>query len=229
MFDMDFTFGICSVKDNESLHKKIVDSIMDLNIPNFEILFIGHSSIDNEKIKVIEFDESEKSGWITRKKNILCKCAKYENIVLLHDYIFFYPNWYEGFLEHGNDFQVCTNQILNYNGLRFRDWCLNPYDVIPPIGPIDTREFFLPYEENRLNDKMYISGAYWVAKTKFMLDHPLNENLTWAQSEDIEWSIEARNFTKFQFNKHSIVQCLKYKHCDFTPISQENINKLLYN
>jgi hypothetical protein len=223
---MDFTFGICATNSNKDLHNMIVDSIISLNIPKYEIIRLGGNLSGNDKDICVTFDESQKNSWITRKKNLLCQQAKYENIVLLHDYIIFQPNWYLGFLKFGNNFDIAMNVILNSDGTRFRDWCLNPYDVIPPLGPINNREFFLPYTETRLTHKMYISGAYWVAKTDFMLKNPLDESLVWGQSEDLRWSEIVRNKTKFQMNQYSVVQCLKYKHCDFKEITLGNLEKI---
>lgn len=222
---MNFTFGICATNSNKDLHNNIIDSIINLQIPNYEILLIG-GDINNDKAKCIDFDESIKSGWITKKKNILCQEAKYENIVLLHDYLVFHQNWYNGFKTFGDNWDVAMNVVLNSDGSRFRDWCLNPYDVIPPLGPINNREFFLPYNEKRFTQKMYISGAYWVAKTDFMLKNPLDETLIWAQSEDLRWSELVRTKTEFKMNINSTVQCLKYKHCDFTEITAQNLENL---
>jgi hypothetical protein len=220
---MDFTFGVCATNVNECFHDIIIDSIVNLKIPNYEILLIGEN-LKSKNARCITFDESFKPGWITKKKNILCQEAKYENIVLLHDYIYFHPSWYIGFQEFGNNFDVAMNIILNLDGSRFRDWCLNPYSVIPPKGPIINREFLLPYNEVSLIEKMYISGTYWVAKKQFMLDNPLDENLLWGESEDLKWSEIVNKKTIFKMNTRSVVQCLKYKHFDFTLINEENLN-----
>jgi hypothetical protein len=182
--------------------------------------------VKHDKAKCLDFNENIKPGWITKKKNILCSEAKYENIVLMHDYLIFHASWYDGFLKFGEKWDVAMNVILNLDGSRFRDWCLNPYDVIPPRGPVQNREFFLPYDEDCLSEKMYISGSYWVAKKDFMLKYPLNEDLVWGQSEDLEWSNIVNKKTKFKMNIHSTVQCLKYKHCDFEIISQSNLSSV---
>ena len=33
-------------------------------------------------------------------------------------------NWYKGFLQHDQDFNVLTNKILRKNGDRYLDWTL---------------------------------------------------------------------------------------------------------
>ncbi len=224
---MRFTFGVCVCENNINSHEKIIKSIEGLNIPEYEIIFIGAKECKKDSVRFIEFDESIRNGWITKKKNILCSAAIYENIVLLHDYLKFHDKWYEGFLKNGDDFDICMNVILNANGSRFRDWCLNPYKVIPPIGPLTTREFSLPYDENRLIPKMYISGAYWVAKTKFMKENPLDESLLWGESEDLEWSNRVLSIANYKMNSDSIVNLIKFKHYDFDEISNESLLKIL--
>lgn len=223
---MDFTFGISATNLNSELHDFIINSITNLNIPKYEILIAGQDIKQDPRYTVIDFDETEKGGWITRKKNLLCSHAKFENIVLLHDYIIFDYNWYKGFLKFGNEWSICMNIILNNDGTRFRDWCLNPYDVIPPKGHINSREFLLPYDVKNLSQKMYLSGAYWVAKTQFMLKNPLDESLCWGESEDIEWSSRVRNKTNFSMNTFSEVFLLKTKHNDFTLISEGNLRAI---
>lgn len=227
---MDFTFGICATKENAQFHPIVIESIKSLGIPNYEILFV-----DNEcepppilGVKHITYNASlDMPGWITKKKNLIAQYARYDNIVFLHDYIYFIPGWYQGFLGLSSDFDVCMNIIANSNGTRFRDWCLNPFEVIPPKGPITNREFLLPYSEDRLTDRMYVSGTYWVAKKDFMLENPLDENRTWGESEDIEWSQRVMPKAKYIMNSKSQVQCLKHKYFDFTDITEENILKLL--
>jgi hypothetical protein len=223
---MDFTFGVCATSSSKNYHKNLIESIENLNIPNYEILFIGDQGCQDDRVRLIEFDDSVRPGWITKKKNILTQEAQYDNIVYLHDYISFHPYWYEGFLKLNKNFDLCMNVILNSDGSRFRDWCLNPYSVSPPYGPITNREFFLPYEESGLSKKMYFSGSYWVGKKQFMLENPLDENLLWGHGEDIKWSEEVREKTDFVMNPLSIVYCQKYKHCDFELITQFNLDLL---
>jgi hypothetical protein len=58
-----------------------------------------------------------------KKKNILTSEAKYDNIVLLHDYYVFDLNWYNNFLKFGDDWDVCSNAQQLITGKRhFTDW-----------------------------------------------------------------------------------------------------------
>ena len=44
-----------------------------------------------------------------------------------------------------------------------------------------------------------------------MLEFPLNENRTWGQGEDVEWSRQIKNIIKFKMNINSSVKLLKQK------------------
>jgi hypothetical protein len=59
---------------------------------------------------------------------------------------------------------------------------------------------------------MYFSGSYWVAKKEVMEEFPLNEDLLWGQSEDVEWSKRIREKYNFSINENSKVKLLKYKY-----------------
>ena len=124
---MNFTFGIITNGLNNVYLSRILSDIKSLNIPNYEIIIVGGSSkFDN--VKHIDFDESQKKLWITRKKNLITENAIYENIVYTHDYITFDSNWYNEFLKFGNDFSICMNRINNFDGTRYRYWTLWPGD-----------------------------------------------------------------------------------------------------
>jgi hypothetical protein len=183
---MNFTFGIITSANSCNYINNIINSIEQQNIPNYEIIIVGTNKdlINNSKNTVIvEFDENTRPGWITKKKNIITEMAKYENIVFLHDYILFEPNWYTGFIQFDkefNDWELSMCKIKNIDGARAVDWMGLPNDT--KYGNV-----LLPYEYH--NPKgMYIPGNFWVAKKSIMEKHKLNENLLWEQAEDIEWS-----------------------------------------
>lgn len=121
---MKFTFGIIT-QNNIILTNLVIDSIEKQYIPEYEIIVVGSSDIHRNNTISIPFDETIYPGWITKKKNIITKNASYENIVYMHDYIILDNNWYHGFLQNGNNFDIIVNKINNSDGTRFRDWVLN--------------------------------------------------------------------------------------------------------
>jgi len=221
---MDFTFGIITDGNNEDLLHKIVDSIRNNRIPNYEIIIVGNTKLPiSENITIIPFDETIKPGWITRKKNIIASLAIYENIVLLHDYIQLDPDWYLGFLRFGNDFGWCVTRILTIDRIRFRDYTLLPsrsehiglYSSPGDIDPYFFDNCLLPYDfENRhaTNKYMYISGSYYIIKKSIAIQFPLDETLLHNGSEDVELSKRLhRNGIIIQCNPFSSVSFLKKK------------------
>lgn len=235
---MNFTFGIVTNGSNDTNINEIIDSIETQNIPEYEIIIVGNSTVKRKRTKIIEFDESIKTSWITRKKNIITNCSEFENIVYLHDYIKLDVGWYDGFLKFGNSFDLCMNKIINFDGTRYRDWCLCMWND-PNIPHVDGQynrlisdivepgmRCLLPYDETKFIKHMYFSGAYWVAKKSAMMEFPLNEELVWGQGEDVVWSIKVREKYNFSMNQHSQVKMLKYKPVLYNIVDDDVLNKL---
>ena len=219
---MYFSFGFITDGTGDEFLEVIFNQIRKFNIPNYEIILVGNSLITDTDIVHIDFDDSIKPKWITRKKNIITEHAKYENIVYSHDYVGFQDDWYEGFVKFGNQWTICVNKILDFDGTRFRDWVLwaddarklgIPVSDRPELG-LGRRQCMLPYNFTGLSKWQYISGTYWVAKKNIMLEFPLNENILWGDptlGEDVEWSIRVRKKYNFSLNPFSTVKFLRLK------------------
>ncbi len=229
---MKFTIGIVTSQDYASyvpghpLHA-VFESIANEEFDDdVEIIVVGGTKDwSHDDYRFIAFDESKKKAWITKKKNIITQEAKYENIVYMHDYIKLNPGWYQGFKTFGNDFEVCMTPIHNADGTRFRDWTLWPDDLTHILRPWN-RHYLLPYEEDTLSKFMYFSGAYWIAKKEIMQRFPLDEALSWGESEDVKWSKEVRQHFKFKLNPYSSVRLLKQKDPVFDTITPEMLQIL---
>lgn len=213
MSNYNFTFGIITSGNNDPYLNIIIDSIEDENIPEYEILIIGNTNLQRKNTKVIPFDESIKPAWITKKKNLITKHAKFDNIVYMHDYIRLLRGWYSGFLKFGDTFDVCSNVILNQNGTRYRDWVIAPWLSHHLPLPSNLHPFYqIPYDLTHLTKFQYISGAYWVAKKKVMEAVPLDESRCWGQSEDVFWSHEINKKFNISLNRNSAVALLHFKN-----------------
>ncbi len=161
-------------------------------------------------------------AWTTRKKNLITKNAKYENIVFMHDYLCITEGWYEGFLKFGNDWDVCMTKIKDIWGNRYRDWV--SWDC-PKYG----RRNLIPYEDNSPETvkHTFIIGGYWVAKKYVMEKDPLDESFLWngievkdgkadvakpdRVADDVEWSLRIREKYKYVMNPHSTVRHIRVK------------------
>ncbi len=233
---MEFTFGIITTIYSCNFLNIILDSIISQNIEKYEIIIVGNNNLNlkapiykDVPIKQINFDESVKRAWITRKKNIICQEAKYENIVLMHDYIKLENGWYEGFKKYGNDFKFCVNQIKRIDGTRFRDYVFFPVGIEHIVG----NTALVPYDveiKQPLNKLLYISGGYYIIKKNVALENPLCEKLGWGEGEDGKLSKELTSKgINITCNPYSIVKLLKHKHKPGweNEMSYEVCNKLL--
>jgi hypothetical protein len=213
---MDWTFGIIT---NGGDLKYVIYSIRQLKIPNYEIIVVGNHPQTYDAgpdVICIPFDETIKPAWITRKKNIIHEQAKYENIAMLHDYIFIHPDFYTGFLKFGNDWEFCVTQIKNADGTRYRDYLLFPYYPWWKKLGMECKKFLLPYwmpNDYRLNRFMYVSGSFYIIKKQTALRFPLNEDIVWGgEGEDVELCVRLANENiLIKVNPHSTVQFMKFK------------------
>ena len=193
-----------------------------MELDDFEIVIVGgdgrpYTVEDNTgnpinvPYKFIPFDDTPR---IALKKNLITEAATKNNIVFLHDYFAFNEDWYNGFLEFGDHWDICMNMLLNTDGNRFRDW-LSWDDPInqTPGGKVG---LLAPYSYDKFQ-YMYISGAYWIAKTELMKKEPLNKWFHWGECEDLEWSKRVlRKGYKYKMNPLSVVRVIKpYKETGF--------------
>jgi len=205
---MDCSFGICAGHNSCQNVNLIIDSIEKQKIPKYEVIVIGNIKLSRKNTVVLNIendnDFSKPMGKkLGIKKNIIVNKSSYENLIFLHDYICFDDNWYDGYLEFGNNWFVCMNPIKNLDGSRYRDWTLWEYPLVEGHHPLQK---LIPYNITHLSKVMYISGAYWVAKKEVMIDCPLSEELDY---EDVEWSNRIRNKYQFSINAKSSVTLLK--------------------
>ena len=229
---MKWTFGICCGGDDHL--QDIIVSIKNQNEikkQNYEILLISKKTSTIEEllnthskeidIRLIEFDESTKEKWVTKKKNLIALYAKYPNISFLHDYIGLCKNWYKNFTEFGENWDVCMNPIRFNDNKRFRDWII--------FKKVWGDPSFISYHDESQIKNMYVSGTYWCAKKIYMMKNPLNESLSWGQGEDLEWSHRCRLNWNYRINVNSCVKLLKEKlwqgQPDYCPHPDTDPNK----
>jgi hypothetical protein len=208
MNDIQWTFGIVTgFEDNQRL-AEIIDSIRNLSIPEYEILLIGGDSTEfinsNENVRIVDFDESQKPRWITRKKNILANEAKYDNIVLMHDYHVFDKDWYINFKSFGLDWEICSCPQYLITGAR------NPMDWSLWDKPDHGRAWSLDYDDWSQTQYMYISGGFFIVKKHVLQQEPLDESRGWNEEEDVEWSMRVRNKFLMKCNGGSVVRHNKW-------------------
>ena len=112
---------------------------------------------------------------------------------------------------------------MNTDGSRYRDYTLFPYKVSHlniNYSPCDINPYFynnclLPYDfinNYEINKYMYISGAYYVIKKNIANQYKLNENFSWNDGEDVEYSKRLHDSNIIiKCNPFSTVHLIKYK------------------
>lgn len=204
----DWSFCICTDgSNNRSYHEDIIKSIREQGIPNYEIIFCT----ENEYFKKEDFDtrtiyvNSPIRGWITGKKNLLAKEAKYENLCFLHDYIVLTHDWYDGFKSFDVDWDICSNIFIDIRGVRIMDWATLDHPV--------WRHKCIPYElqDSETRKYLYISGAFFNTKKNVLLETPFDEKKFHGDCEDVEWSERARKKHMIKLNTNSVALSLKEK------------------
>ena len=208
MNDIQWTFGIVTGFEDYQRLDEILKSIRALSIPEYEIILIGGGNSDfivfAEDVKVVDFDESQKPRWKTRKKNILVNEAKYNNIVLMHDYHVFDKDWYENFKSFGTDWDICSCPQYLITGAR------NPMDWSLWDKPEHGRAWSLNYDDWSQTQYMYISGGFFIVKKHVLQEEPLDESRGWNEEEDVEWSMRVRNKYVMKCNGGSVVRHNKW-------------------
>ena len=199
-----WSFIICTDGIQTQFHPIIIQSIISQNIPYFEIIFVTevpYTTPLSSTNTIIIIAPSDKPSHITFKKNIGARCARYENLCFLHDYLYLGENWYTN-MSLKKDWNVCSFKILNLNGNRMSDWIVYNHPLLNH-SLVDYNEPAGLYH--------YVPGLAFCVKKEFILEYPLNEELCWGQGEDIEWSERIKRVWNYKFNDQVFVQSLKLK------------------
>jgi len=245
------TYGICVAPGNYP-----IDTINSIEKEAYqyqddhEIILIGENIPNiNSNVRVIEFDESVKPGWITRKKNLIAQEAQYPTLVLMHDYFLLGKAWIYGFLmsvDRYPNWSVMCNRINNLEGTRHADWMVNPRKMeeliatdpkrfVPLLmgaAPHENHPKFvngLPYSVSDLYRIQYISGGFIVVQRRALLEVPMNENMVWGTppGEDVEWSERLiANDHVIVYNKYSQTDIGKPGKWQVSEMPIEFVNEL---
>ena len=211
------SFAIVTDGKNDHHLQNTVNSILDLDLDSFEIIIVGQSEFPNPHLKCVAFDDSVRDGWITRKKNLAVSQSIGDIVVILHDYMKLNKDWTRSNVEalSNSNWDVAMCKITNPDGTRWVDWALWAQNSVGIRWWFNrTLANLVPYTSKNLTRFMYVGGAVMMVRREFMLNNPLDENLTWGEGEDVEWSLRVRKFWNYKmFPEISITsQKQKAKH-----------------
>lgn len=205
-FDRTWTFGVIYDGSKVDNLERFIQSVRSQkDISNYEILICGpeNKSLIANDVRFIAFDERFKEhGWITEKKNLIVRNAKFENVCIVHNRYKLNENFISGFEKFGYDFDVVVPRQEDISGIRFPDWTTLGSDwKLTPPGLMKEWDF-TPY--------IYVNGGLIVAKRSVLINTPWNSLLFWNQAEDVELSRRMASKGIFpRFNPYSTANVLE--------------------
>lgn len=254
---MKISYGICVSPDfNETYLKNLLESIEHQDHDDdYEVIIVGGDSRLRDRFgdsiaTIMTFDDNQKPGWITRKKNLIAQNAKFENLFICHDYIQLGTKWFEGVKRADATewfgWHVMLNRVYNLEGTRHADWIIDPAimekvinsnpeeytKMLMDVAPHENHPKYvagLPYDVDYLNRFQYISGGSFLIKKSKLLEVPFNEDMIWgdAPGEDVEWSRRLiKSGCRIRFNEHSSVMLQKPKKWHMYEMPREFVSAL---
>lgn len=184
-----WTFGIITNGKRPEWLKQIINSIRNQKIPNYEIIICGTFNDKKEKdIIYIPFNKKDDKGWITKKKNLIVRRAKYENICMLHDRMVLDKSWYKGMKKWGNCFEnLGCKQV--FKGKRVNDWTASHFFIKNKSGEKFSFESYVDYKD--WYPSIWFLGQLNIFKKSLVIKKNLwwDENLYYGDKEDYDFSL----------------------------------------
>lgn len=208
-----WTFGIITNGERNDWIEKMIQSIKIQKIPNYEIIICGEYFIRDEKnIVYVPFNFRNDRGWISKKKNIIARNAKYNNLCIMHDRLLLDKNWYEGMKKFGNVFDAMSCRQILENGVRSGDWLSTngAYNKdtfryqLYKISSLDYRDW----------DRWgYLGGQLTIIKKHVWEKVPWNELLYWNDGEDVDLSyrLQQQGYV-LRFNLNASISTIAWRH-----------------
>ncbi|MEB5742688.1 hypothetical protein MXF09_23630 [Klebsiella aerogenes] len=208
-----------------------VARILQLNVPQFEILLCGRPGPEfayHEQVRITGEDIPSYPLHITRKKNTLATAARYPNLCILHDRVLLPMNFMTAIRRFGDDFPLTGFQSFWFADTwqsvprRYSDFAVaaripamltgkhRPQRACLPS--FDTMEFQMQHPRRATPGADYLTGSLYLCKRSVWQYLPQNEALYWAEYEDVEHGIRAgRDGIPSRINPWTLTQSLRYR------------------
>ena len=212
---MNISFII--ITDSNKLSECLLQirSIVNLNIPKYEIIICGKlnsnlkHSIKQLSPHVLFIDKTEAAnlGQLGLMRNYACDEANYDNLVISDDDMLFTSSWYNQLLKNDTSFDILTTRVKLPDGTRFWDHCcyMSPTKGHIILNPDET------------DSHLYMSGGQsWIMKKYVFEKVRWDENIAiysmsnlidynkGKHNEDTEYSLRCREYFNISHN-HNIV------------------------
>ncbi|MBI2268238.1 MAG: hypothetical protein HYU80_02180 [Candidatus Blackburnbacteria bacterium] len=206
-----WTFGMITKGERNEWIEEIIQAIHKQKVPQYEIIVCGTYHGRKERNFIyIPFKERDDKGWITKKKNLIVRQARYENLCILHDRIVLGDDWFKGVKKYGNCFELmCVKQTLRGSSLRTGDWITyggSTLDMPYGISKLDYEDW---------DEYVYVGGMLTILKKHIALEAPWDETRYWGEFEDVELTFRQRDLGFLaRFNPYSSVEALSWRFGD---------------
>ena len=194
-----WTIGLITNGSRPEFVEKFCSCLSSQNVPIVELIICGFleqaqlSSLRSllggrgMSLRYIEFKEKDELGWITRKKNIVCKSATYQNIAIFHDRFVLEHDWYIEVKKYGKKFDALAVKNIGPTGKRQQDWAYitNHYSRLHNFSV--RHDLLRPYLLNSedWSPNGYISGGVTVLKKRCWEAAAWDDRLFWVEGEDV--------------------------------------------
>lgn len=232
-----WSFGIPVGPEDATLLNVTVKRILDLDIPEKEILLCGRPGSNFayfDQVRIVGEDITAPPVKICAKKNRLANEAKYPNLCIIHDRVYLPSNFYEAVLRFGDAYPLTTLQCLFFDDKinliprRYSDFGVSyrakfniskgmmrdnatsePSTFSPVMLPQFESSGFFAGSALRYDMGAYPTGSMYICKRSVWQAFPQNENLHWIEFEDIEQAYRAvANGVPSRINPYAITQSI---------------------
>lgn len=210
-----WSFGIPVGPEDATFLNTLVETILRFDCKEKEIILCGKPNENFkyfDKVKIVGENITAPPVQISKKKNILFKSAKYDNVCILHDRVLLPCDFINVMKAYGDFYSFTTLQSIyfddyhNYVPIRYSDYneicydngvtnvkklnrhkkevvfCSDTFNIIENCG-------FAYASPVNYSDRMYATGSLYILKKNIGQIFTLDEGLVWEQFEDVEFGL----------------------------------------
>jgi len=217
----NWSFGIVTRGTTDDIVDDIIRNIREQKIPYYEIIVCGKYAgkyLHSKDVVYLEFMQKDEKGWITKKKNLMCEKARYENLVIMHDRIKLHKGWFAGMKKYGNNWEILSMPTVK-GDQRTYDWLTLKYPLEHPKA--------LWYLGSHLDysdwDKwLYIDGGVIILKKYVWEKVHWDDSRYYNEAEDVKLSHDQTRYGFItRFNPYATMESFRFNH----PFSKIYIKK----
>ncbi|MBL0938550.1 MAG: hypothetical protein IBJ03_06635 [Gemmatimonadaceae bacterium] len=172
--------SFCVITDGRrpALLQDMIASIRALALPAWEVIVAGNvPSGLGDDVRVLHAPELALAGRLGAMRNLACRSARFDQLVVSDDDMHFHPELAEVLTDRDPAVDVMCVRLLNPDGTRYWDWATHG-------GP--RGHTLLSYDET--DDHVYVTGGLAIMWARVHEQVPWDDARGFYQGEDIEWS-----------------------------------------